>query len=120
SKHSIVVQTFVFSQIPDDLARHAMSIMTGTPFSWNHMRAEDGTYIAELLIPVSHFPEAQVYISDKLRPLGLRPRANCMDWSLTSAFTIPYTMFEQRKRWELEAETALGYVLQMISQYGKL
>jgi DNA-binding Lrp family transcriptional regulator len=118
-KHSIVGQTFVFGQLSDELTRHAMSIMTGTPFSWNHLRAEDGTYVAELLVSVLHFPETQMYISDKLRPLNLWPKANCKDWSFTSRFTIPYTMFERHKGWELEAETALGYILQMIRQFGE-
>ena len=118
SKHSIVAQTFVFENLSDELTRHAMSIMTATPFSWNHMRTEKGTYIAELLIPVSHFPETQSYISDKLRPLGLKPITHHIDWSCTSNFTIPYTLFD-KGRWELNAEKTLGYVLQMISQYEK-
>ncbi len=118
SKHTIVMQTFVFEHLSDELTRHAMSIVTATPFSWNHIKTEDGTYRAELMIPVSHFPETQSHISDRLRPLGLKPIVRCMDWSCTSSFTVPYTLFE-KDHWELDAETALGYVLQMISQYQK-
>lgn len=120
SKHTIIAQTFVFEGLSEELARHAMSIMTATPFSWNHSLAEDGTYTAELLIPVSHFPETVAYISDRLRPLGMKPRMQYMDWSCTTNFTIPYRMFEPQKRWSLNAERALGYVLQMISQLEKL
>ncbi|MGA2874330.1 MAG: winged helix-turn-helix transcriptional regulator [Nitrososphaerales archaeon] len=118
SKHTIVGQTFVFENLSDELTRHAMSVMTSTPFSWNHVKTEDGTYMAELLIPVSHFPETQAHVSQKLRPLGLKPIAHYMDWSCSSSFTIPYTLFE-KDHWELDAETALSYVLQMISQYQK-
>jgi hypothetical protein len=119
AKHTIVIQSFMFDKLSDESARHAMSVMTAAPFTFDHYRAEDGTYFTELMIPVSHFPETQTYISDQLRRLGLKPRERSMDWSLTSTFTIPYTLFERRVGWKFEAETALGYVLQMISQYPK-
>jgi hypothetical protein len=118
-KHSIVMQTFVFKQLSDEMTRHAMSIMTSNPFTWNHMRLEDGTYMSELLIPVSHFQETLSFLSEKFRSLDLRPDTRCMDWSCTSTFTIPYSMFDREQGWTLDAETALSYVLQMIKQQEK-
>jgi hypothetical protein len=118
SKHTIIPQTYVFENLSEEHTRHAMSIMTSTPFCWSHMKTEDGTYRVELLIPVNQFPETMSYISDKLRPIGLKPVAHCMDMTCTSNFTIPYTLFE-KDHWELRSETALGYVLQMISQFQK-
>lgn len=119
SKHSIVVQSFMFDKLSDEDARHAMSIMMSAPFTWDHLRAEDGTYITDEMIPVSQFPEVQSYLSDKFRSIGLKPVTWTKDWSLTSTFTIPYTLFERGRGWKLEAESALGYILQMISQYQK-
>jgi DNA-binding Lrp family transcriptional regulator len=119
SKHSIVAQSFVFGKLTGEEVRHVMSIMSATPFIWDHMLSEDGTYTTELTIPLSHFPETQSHISQKLRMLGIRPEVRYKDWSLSSVFTIPYTMYERGKGWALEAETALSYVLQMISQYDK-
>ena len=52
SKHTMLAQTFVFEGLSHELARNAMSIMSATPFSWNHSLSEDGTYKVELLIPV--------------------------------------------------------------------
>jgi hypothetical protein len=118
SRHSIVIQTYVFEKLSDDQMRRAMSVMTAAPFTWDTQLADDGTYFANLLIPLSQFPETQHYISEKLRPINLRPRILGGDWSLASIFTIPYMMFEDG-RWKLEAETTLGYVLQMISEYDK-
>lgn len=116
-KHSIIGQSFVFERLPEEDMRHAMSIMTAAPFIWDQMLAEDGTYITELTIPLPQFPETQNYISRNLRLIGLKPKVRWKDWSLSSTFTIPYTMFEKGKGWVLDAETALGYVLQMISRY---
>jgi hypothetical protein len=119
SKHSIVGQSFVFDKLSEDEVRHAMSVMTSSPFVSDHMRAEDGTYISELAVPLSHFPETQNHISQKLRPLGIEPTVHFHDWSLLSTFTIPYTMFEKGRGWVFNAETSLGYVMQMISQHDK-
>ncbi len=119
SKHSLVVQSYVFDKLSDEDMRHAMSVMTAAPFTWDDELADDGTYYADVLIPLSQFPETQNYISENLRQVGLRPRVLSGDWSLISLFTIPYTMFEKGIGWALDAETGLGYVLQMISQYDK-
>lgn len=119
AKHSVIGQTFVFKQLSDELARHAIAVMTSTPFTWTHMRAEDGTYMSELLIPVGNFHETLSFLSEQLRQLGLKPEMRYMDWSCASNYTIPYLMFEPHRGWELNAETALGYVLQMIRQYEK-
>lgn len=118
SKHSIVIQTYVFEKLEDDEMRRAMSVMTAAPFTWDIQLAEDGTFFANLLTPLSQFPETQHYISESLRPLNLRPRVLTGDWSLASTFTIPSTMFEER-RWKLDPEVSLSYVLQMVSKYNK-
>ena len=119
AKHSIVIQSLVFDRLSDEAARHAMSVVTSSPFIWDHLLAGDGTYFTDLAIPLSHLPELQNHLSEKLRPLNLVPEIRTKDWSLTSTFTIPYTMYEPSRGWVLEAETALGYILQMISQYDK-
>jgi hypothetical protein len=116
-KHSIIGQSFVFERLREDDMRHAMSVMTAAPFIWDQMLAEDGSYFTEFMMPLSQFPETQNYISKSLRSIGLKPKIRWKDWSLSSTFTIPYTMFAKGRGWVLDAETALGYVLQMISQY---
>lgn len=119
SKHSIVIQTYVFQKLTDDDVRRAMSVMTAAPFTWDIQLAEDGTFFANLLVPLSHFPETQHYISENLRPKNLRPRVLSGDWSLASTFTIPTMMFEEGK-WKFDPEVSLGYVLQMVNEYNKV
>ena len=117
-KHSIITQTYIFKEISDESARHAMSVLTSTPFTWSHMRAEDGTYMAELGFPISQFPECTQFISNQLRALDLSPEVYTKDWSCLSTFTIPYMMYnEDRSEWNLDAEHAIEYVLQMIKTY---
>ncbi len=114
AKHTILPVTFTFRQLSEDASRHAMSILTATPFTWNHMKAEDGTYISELLVPVVHLPETMRYISDNLRAVDLVPEVAYSDWSCTSNYTIPYLMHEKGKGWEFDAELNLPHVLQTV------
>ena len=118
SKHSMVVQTYVFEKLTEEKLRRAMSVMTAAPFTWDIQLADDGTFFANLLVPISQFPETQHYISEALRPIDLRPWVLNGDWSLASTFTVPTTMFQDGK-WRLDPEVSLGYVLQMISKYNK-
>lgn len=118
SKHSIIGTTFFFNEISNEKARHAMSVLTSTPFTWSHMRGEDGTYIVEALYPISQFSETTQYISSKLRALDLYPEVAIPDWSCVSSYTIPYMLYNaDSAKWELEAERALEYVLQMVKTY---
>ena len=94
-----------------------MSVMTSTPFTWSHMRGEAGSYLSELLVPVGYFPETLHYISQNLRPLGIRPEVQLIDYSCVGNYTIPHEMYDKESGWKLDAEKSLGYVLQMIKTY---
>ena len=118
AKHTILPLTLEFKGLSDEDSRHAMSVVTSTPFTWNHMRAEDGTYFSELLVPVSHLPETMRYISDNLRALKLFPRIALGDMSCVSSFTVPYMMHQKSHGWVFNAEMSLSYCLQMIKTYG--
>lgn len=119
-KHTISPITFVFDQISDEESRHAMSIVTSVPFTWNHMKACDGTYFAELLVPAIHAPETSRYLSDKLREFDLVPQVLYGDWSCMSNYTIPYEMHNEKiGSWEFDTEEGLGHVLQMIRMYSE-
>jgi DNA-binding Lrp family transcriptional regulator len=121
AKHTVIGMTYVFNSIPDDLARHAMSIFTSCPFTWNHMRSEAGEYIAELLIPVSQMPDTINYLASGLRALKLRPdEINYPDWSCSQNYTIPYLMFNNEVGWEFECERSLGYIIQMIKSQARV
>jgi hypothetical protein len=118
-KHSIISKTYVFEGISEEDARHAMSIMSSLPFVWSHMMMEDGTYMAETILPISQYPDATQYISGQLRALDLAPSLTFeKDWSCVSTFTIPYMLYNKnREVWEFRAERALESVLQRISPY---
>ncbi|MHB8567745.1 MAG: hypothetical protein ACYC9U_11690 [Nitrososphaerales archaeon] len=117
-KHSIIPATYVFKEISDESARHAMSVLTSVPFTWSHMRAEDGTYMAEVMFPVSQFSETVQHISNQLGYLDLTPEVYMKDWSCLSTFTIPYMLYDKDNcAWDFEAERAMEYVLQMIKTY---
>ena len=117
AKHRLVPATFVFEKLSDDIARHSMSVMTSAPFTWNHMMADDGTYIAELLIPIAYLTETMCFLSNGLRPLHSKPKVLYADPSCLSNYTIPYLMHDVKNGWSLSSEKALGYVLQMVKQY---
>ena len=119
SKHTIVMMTYKFTDLPDDLLRHAISIMTSVPFTWNHFRTEDDAYFVELLVPIGYLAETMKYLSDNLRQMKLKPNTILYpDWSATMNYTIPYQMHEERSGWHFNAEASLGLILQMVKSYG--
>jgi DNA-binding Lrp family transcriptional regulator len=117
AKHSIGMFTLVFPECSNEDSRHAMSVITSIPFAWNHMRAEDGTYLAELLVPTSQIPDTMHYLSENLRSVGISPEAMYVDWTCVSNYTIPYQMHDKERGWVMNAERSLGHVLQMIEAY---
>lgn len=120
NKHTVVLMTYVFRSLPDDAALRTMSIFTACPFIWNHMRSDDDSYVAELLVPVSQIPDTINYLANGLRPLRLKPQEIMYpDWSCSGNYTIPYLMYENETGWQLECERSLGYVIQMISQHSR-
>ncbi len=117
SKHSISPITLFFEDLSEEKKRHAVSILTSVPFTWNHMQARDGTYFAELIIPTTFISETMKHISEKLRELDIAPLVELVDWSCVSSYTIPYMMHDSERGWKFKAEESLGYVLEMIRTY---
>jgi DNA-binding Lrp family transcriptional regulator len=118
-KHSIISKNYVFEGISDEETRHTMSIFSSLPFVWSHMIMEDGTYMAETILPISQYPDAMQYISSQLRALDLAPTLTFeKDWSCLSTFTIPYMLYNQnRHNWEFRAQRALESIVQSNSAY---
>jgi hypothetical protein len=118
-KHSIVFKSYFFKGISTERARHAMSVLTSIPFIWSHMMMEDGSYIAEMLLPISYYAETTRFISSKLGALDLVPTATYeKDWSCLSTFTIPYSLFnKERSWWDFRSERALEHALAMVRSY---
>lgn len=117
AKHTIVNLTLVFPEISDESSRHAMSVVTSLPFTWNHMRAEDGTYLTELLVPATQIPDTTHYLSENRREIRLVPQILYVDWLCLSNYTIPYLMHDRRAGWTMNAERSLGSVLQLIETH---
>jgi hypothetical protein len=117
-KHSIILGFVKFKEISDDELKHAIGVLSASPFTWSHMRTEDGSYMAELVFPISQFPETMNYISSKLLQVGLVPEFYMKDWSCVSSFTIPYLLYnKERSSWNFNADLALEYTLQMVKTY---
>jgi len=118
-KHTIVMMTYKFTNLHDDLLRHAISIMTSVPFTFNHLRTRDGAYFVELSVPIGYLAETMKYLSDNLRQMKLKPDEIIYpDWSATMNYTIPYHMHEEKSGWHFDAETGLGLILQMVKSQG--
>lgn len=115
SKHTLLGMVYVFNSLSEESMRHAMSIFTAAPFVWNHMKGDDGLYMAELLVPVSFLPDTLHYLSENLRKSKLKPDEILYpDWSASMNYTLPYLMHTEGKGWELSAESCLGNIIQMI------
>ena len=117
AKHTLFLITYDFKSLSEELARHAMSIFTACPFTWNHMWIEGGEYMAELIIPVAQMPDTIRYLANGLRPLKLKPdEINYVDWSCSLNYTIPYVMHDSEIGWKFDCERSLGFIIQMIKQ----
>jgi len=117
AKHTLFLITYNFKSLTEELGRHAMSIFTACPFTWNHMWIESGEYMAELIIPVSQMPDTIRYLANGLRPLKLKPdEINYVDWSCSLNYTIPYTMHDSEAGWQFDCARSLGFIIQMIKQ----
>jgi len=117
AKHSVIPMMYFFESLSDENARHAMSIFTACPFTWNHMLSAEGEYVAELIIPVSQMSETIRYIANGLRPLKLKPNdVSYPDWFCSQNYTIPYLMHHADSGWQFDAEGSRGYVIQMIRE----
>ena len=117
SKHSIFGVTLVFDKLSQEETSYAMSVLSAVPFTWSHMKAKDGAYLAELVVPMAELSETMRYISEKLRTLDLTPLVEQIDSSCVSNYTIPYMMHDSEKGWRFNAEESLGYILEMIKVY---
>jgi DNA-binding Lrp family transcriptional regulator len=118
AKHSVIAMTFLFRDISPEEVRHAMSVFTANPFTWNHALSEDGIYIVETLIPITQLPEVTQYLSGRLRSLNLMPEVYFPDWNCVDTFTIPYMMYDERTRdWMFDAEKSLQYTLQSVRTF---
>jgi len=120
SKHAMLGITAVFKELSEASSRRAMAIITSNPFAWNHMRAEDGTYISELLVPTSQIPETFQHLSDNFRSMDLSPEVLLVDWACSGTATIPYLMHDNQQGWTFNAEQSLAYMLQMLQTYEKV
>jgi len=117
AKHSVIPMMYFFEAMSDESARHAMSIFTACPFTWNHMFSVEGEYVAELIIPVPQLSETIRYIANGLRPLKLKPAdLTYPDWFCSQNYTIPYMLHRADTGWQFDAETSLGQVIQMIRE----
>ncbi len=117
SKHSILHITLVFDSISEEKTKHVISVLSMVPFTWSHIKAKDGTYLAELIVPTAFISETMKHISDKLRALDVVPIVDQVDWSCVSSYTIPYMMHSEEMGWKFNVEESLGYVLEMIKTY---
>jgi DNA-binding Lrp family transcriptional regulator len=118
-KHAITPIEIEFQGLNENAIRHAISVLTSIPFTWNVMRTED-QLLCQLMIPTSHMPETLRYVSENLTKLGIMsPVIRFVDWQRTSSYTVPYLMFEKGVGWKFNAEESLAYLLQMIQTYSK-
>jgi hypothetical protein len=121
AKRLIVPITYVFKSLGENLAKQATSIFSSEPFTCNHMLTDDGTYVAELLVPARFLVETFEYISSRLRHLDMRPDDLLFpDRASSQRYTIPYRLLDRdRKGWHLDAGRATGRIVETVAPLPK-
>ncbi len=77
------------------------------PFIWSDAYANNGFYLADLVIPLLHYADTLSFLQRNLGPAKKKVEVAIVDQQCTSAFTLPYHMFEDERGWQFESQTAL-------------
>ncbi len=84
------------------------NVFARLPFIWSDAySSEDGFYLADLIIPVPQYVDTLSFLQRNLKESKRKIEIAIVDPQCTSAFTIPYHMFEEELGWTFNAETAL-------------
>ncbi len=107
SKHRYLGLNLLVTDVSKRQLPELMMSLNRIPFLW----AEAGgpNYFANLAIPLDYTNEVFGYLREKLEPFRDRIHYFIGDFDDALYFTIPYQLYDQRrKRWSFDPERALG------------
>ena len=96
--HSTAVVRLEFTDLSNAEYAEVQGAISKIPLLWLEYLLQSGTYIAMLYVPVTDLLSLSSYINEATPSLAAKLRMNFVKYNDTTAFTIPYEMYED-DRW---------------------
>ncbi len=77
------------------------------PFVWSDSYGDNGFYLADLVIPLTHYADVLSFLQRNLGALKRRVEVAIVDQQCTSAFSLPCQMYDENLGWTFEQNMAL-------------
>jgi DNA-binding Lrp family transcriptional regulator len=112
--HSAVISRMTFRGLEGGEFRKVQSAVSKIPFLWVEDLLKDGTYVATLDIPLTHFIETGIYLNEELQFLGSKAEVGYFRPGDSMNFTIPYEAFANGE-WNFDAARIEASVIRELS-----
>lgn len=99
---------FEFNGLTQQRLTEVRRLFNNFPFIWNENGGENGHYLTVSLIPVEYLVEAMDFIRKNLPKNISRWRNYTIDLATSRLYTIPYMLFDEKKGWLFDEETAIN------------
>jgi len=100
--HATLMARLTFRNLGREL-RTVQEVINSIPFLWSEDLQADGTYIANIYIPVQEVTSTFDYVNSLVPDLCGNVELSFVKRSEASAFTIPHHMFKDGWRYDLES-----------------
>jgi hypothetical protein len=113
-KSKVVGVSFGFSQLTKSELVKARLIFNNFPFTWYEAGSRDGSYRADLAIPVAETVTSLEFLNGRLGEMSLPPwKSHLLDLPTSMHYTVPYENFTEEGEWVFNPETALNSILSL-------
>ena len=102
--HSIIFTRVTFKGLSESELIAARSAVTRLPFTWVEYVMRNGTYLAEINIPIQSQPDTLSYISKKVTGFGQKLEVSFIDPSVANFGTIQYKVFNDDTGWIFDTQ----------------
>jgi hypothetical protein len=104
--------SFEFSQLTKSQLGKVRLLFNNFPFAWYEAGSRDGSYRADLAIPVEELVHSLEFLNAKLGEMSLPPwKTQLLDLPTSMRYTVPFENFTEEGGWVFDPETALSSIL---------
>ncbi len=108
----VVGASFDFSQLTRSQVGKARLLFNNFPFAWYEAGSRDGSYRADLAIPVEELVYSLEFLNARLAEVSLPPwKTYLLNLPASMHYTVPYENFTEEGGWVFDPDTALSSIL---------
>lgn len=108
--------SFGFSQLTRSQLGKVRLLFNNFPFAWYEAGSRDGSYRAELAIPVEELVLSLEFLNARLGEMSLPPwETYLLNLRSSMCYTVPYENFTDEDGWTFDPERALSSILAVVS-----